>query len=82
MMELKRQKCPSISQFISLVSAVEFAVPEIKHQFPWSRQLSGWAKRVRVRWVSDSNLQVYLRILVTSSALWAMRLQERVPLPD
>ena len=50
LMEFKRQECPTKSQFISLVSALEFAVPKIKHQLPWSRAaLSGWARRVKVR---------------------------------
>ena len=68
---------------MSLVSAVEFAVPEIKHQLPWSKAaLSSWAKHVKVRWVSDSNLRIYLNILAASSAVQAMRLQELGPLPD
>ena len=50
MVEFKSAEKLSKAQFESLVAGVEFAQPQMKGSFPWSRAvLSGWATRVQAK---------------------------------
>ena len=46
----KQSELPKRSQFILVVSALEFCVPAVKGHLHWSHAaIAGWSKRVRIR---------------------------------
>ena len=87
LMWYKQSERPTRSQFIVMVSALEFCVPAAKGHLYWSlAAFGGWSKRARIlcaeiretgRWQSDSSLRCYLDIVVAAEVVKTMRMTGR-----